>query len=311
MTLESILENLDSMAANYCLQEPMSVHTTYKLGGPAAIFISPREAEELQEILRLLFLERSPYFILGAGSNLLVADRGYRGAILYFMEYFTALSILEKSSEKVVIEVGAGVKNRALLQFCQEHGISGAEFLTGIPGTAGGAVAMNAGTQLGRMEDILVEVQVLSGNRYAPAWQPSNYFKFDYRRTTLSPGSAIANIRLRLRPEDPNHIAEIIDAQQQIRDSKYPDQPSAGSVFLNPPGKYAGRLIQEAGLKGHRIGGAQVSPQHGNFLVNLQDDTRAEDIKALMELVRKEVKAKFNVELQPEVGLLGFTEGFE
>lgn len=284
---------------------PLAPLTTLRVGGPAAVLARPGSVEELESLLLLLQKYGCPRRVLGRGSNLLVADRGYAGVVILLERRLGKISPAGRDGEEQLLKVEAGCSLAVLLGWAQERGLGGLEFLVGIPGSVGGATVMNAGAwgeSLGSRVRA-VELVTAGGRRLRERHQ----LEFSYRQLVgLAPGEVISAVILAL-PERP--ISEIRARQRQLWQKRRGTQPrgvlSAGSFFKNPPGDYAGRLIEAAGLKGLRVGGAMVAMEHANFLVNCGGATAA-DLAALLELVRERVAAHSGVELEPEVHLLGF-----
>ena len=279
--------------------EPMSRYTSYGIGGPADALIFPRDVEDLKAILRIAKEEQIPYFILGGGSNTLVRDGGIRGIVINLEGAFQELS-----SQGEEVRAGAGVRLSRLLAFCSKMGLSGLEPLTGVPGTVGGAVWGNAGAFGGAISDRLVRLRLVTC--YAEELiLDRKSLAFSYRRSYLPEGSVIVEATFALMKGDPLAIRRRISQLLVQRNRSQPvELRSCGSVFKNPPGDYAGRLVEAAGLKGFRIGDAQVSPKHGNFIVNL-GGAKARDVLALIELVKDRVKKEQGVELEPEIKIVG------
>jgi len=278
------------------LDAPMSQRTSIRVGGPADLLVRPAGAADLVAILAACAERGVPVTPLGGGSNLLVADRGVRGVVV-------RLSPGEPEADGERLVLGGGAPTSRLVQLAQELGLVGCEFAAGIPGTLGGAVAMNAGTRIGEMKDLVerVEVATPSGLR----WIDAPALGFAYRTCRLPPGAIVTRVALRLRRGDPARSRAAMEADKEKRRRTQPlSQPTWGSTFRNPPGDHAGRLIEAAGLKGHRIGDAMWSDVHANFVVNLGAAT-ARDCLALIRLARARVRETFGVVLELEVRLVG------
>lgn len=279
--------------------EPLSRYTSFRIGGPADCMLFPKDVEDLKAVLRLASKEKIPYVILGGGNNTLVRDGGIRGIVLNLEE--TLQDLLAEGEE---VKAGAGVRLSRLLALCSKLGLSGLEPLTGVPGTVGGAVWGNAGAFGGTISDRLTRLRVVTRDGQELTLEREN-LDFSYRRSSLPEGSVVVEAAFTLARGDPQEIRRKI-AQLLIQRNR--SQPvelrSAGSVFKNPPGDYAGRLVEEVGLKGYRIGDAQVSPKHGNFIVNLGRAT-AKDVLALVQLVKDRVREKKGVELDLEIRVVG------
>jgi UDP-N-acetylmuramate dehydrogenase len=281
------------------LCEPLKEHTTFKIGGAAKLFFRPHDLEELQQIVRNCRKRDLKVLILGAGSNLLVSDKGVRAAVVKLDQPgFQKISYFEH-----ILETGAGRPLSRLLSYCRGQGLSGLEFMAGIPGTVGGALAMNAGVRAGRkllaIGDLVESVQVLDYNGKVKILE-GRKLNFGYRRSNLSK-YIILSCRFKLNFKSSGEIHDkITDYLKRRRNTQDYTRPNAGCIFKNPRGDSAGRLIDACGLKGRRIGRAVVSPKHANFILN-QDRCSAKDVLELVELVRKVVKKKLNVLLEPEI----------
>jgi len=279
--------------------EPLSRYTSFRIGGPADCMLFPKDVEDLKAVLHLASKEKIPYTILGGGNNTLVRDGGIRGIVLNLEGTFQGLLV-----EGEEVKAGAGVRLSRLLAFCSKLGLSGLEPLTGVPGTVGGAVWGNAGAFGGTISDCLTRLRVVTREAQELILEREN-LDFCYRHSSLPDGSVVVEATFTLTRGDPQEIRRRI-AQLLIQRNR--SQPvelrSAGSVFKNPPGDYAGRLVEEVGLKGYRIGDAQVSPKHGNFIVNLGRAT-AKDVLALVQLMKDQVRRKKGVELELEIRVVG------
>jgi UDP-N-acetylmuramate dehydrogenase len=278
--------------------EPMSQHTSLRVGGPADLFIEPADLADLRDALANLRAQDIPYCVIGGGYNLLVRDGGFRGCVITLR----GLDGL-KPMPGARLEVGAGVTNAMLCRIAAESCLSGVEFLCGIPGSFGGAVAMNAGAHGG---EILRRVETLTTLRDGePVVQKSAQLSFGYRYLKLLPGEIVVAAKLRLEPTERRVIEERMASFLSIRGgAQRVAFPSAGSYFKNPPETQAWRLIEEAGLRGMSVGGAQVSEVHANFLVN-RGGACATDFLALAALVKVRVRDKCQVELEEEVHVIG------
>lgn len=300
------MENLSSLfqeimdSQRVLVQEPMSKHTTFRIGGPADYFLQPESAEEVQKILEICSRERVPWFILGNGSNLLVSDQGYRGVVIQLYRNMNRIVI---EGSRIVAQ--SGVSLAVLSRKAMEASLTGLEFAGGIPGTLGGAVTMNAGAYGGEMKDVLEEITVLDSSGQQMILH-ADQLEMGYRTSIVKTKNYIVlEVSLRLRPGEKETIRAIMQDLAQRRASKQPlEYPSAGSTFKRPKGHFAGKLIMDAGLKGYRAGDAQVSEKHCGFVVNCGHATAA-DVAAVMKHVQKEVKRQFQVELEPEVKFLG------
>lgn len=285
---------------NVKLQEPMSKHTTFRIGGPADFYLCPHSTKEVQQTVQICKEENLPYFILGNGSNLLVSDKGYRGVIIQLWKNFSDISVKD-----CCITAKAGALLSKVAAEALEEGLTGMEFASGIPGTIGGAVFMNAGAYGGEMKDIIKEVKVLDDQGEIRVLS-NEEIKLGYRTSIVKEkGYTVLSAVLQLKKGDVSVIRETMEDLKNRRTSKQPlDMPSAGSTFKRPEGYFAGKLIMDSGLRGFSVGGAQVSEKHCGFVVNKGGAT-AEDVTALIREVQRRVKEKFGVELETEVRFLG------
>jgi UDP-N-acetylmuramate dehydrogenase len=283
--------------------EPLARYTTMKIGGPADYFIDVETTAALIETLRLLDLHKIPFCLLGKGSNVLVSDLGVRGAVLRLGEEFKRVSWREEGG-RARVDAGAAFAVTQLVREAARRGYCGLEFAEGIPGSVGGALVMNAGAYGSEMEKI-VEVVEGVGVTGAAIRLRRDEMNFTYRDSHLPAGTVVTAVGMRLQKKDAGEVGvkvrELTGRRKQSQPSGY---PNSGSMFRNPPGDFAGRLIEAAGLKGKRIGHAEISVRHANFMVNL-GAARAADVKSLMELAQSAVREKFGVELSPEVKFLG------
>ncbi|MCI9626133.1 MAG: UDP-N-acetylmuramate dehydrogenase [Clostridia bacterium] len=282
---------------NIRLSEPMKLHTTFKIGGNADIYITP-DLKYFPEVVRLLSKEQIPYQVVGNGSNLLVSDYGIDGAVISTHGWD------DISVEGDVLRAQAGAMLSRVANTALEHELAGLEFAAGIPGSFGGAVYMNAGAYGGEMKDIITSVTVYH-NREVKEISGSEC-RFGYRSSVFQKDAyTILNATMKLRKGAAEQIAATMKDLARRRQEKQPlDMPSAGSVFKRPEGYYAGALIEQAGLKGFQIGGAAVSEKHSGFIVNCGGAT-ARDVMELIAAVKEKVKANSGVELQEEIRMIG------
>ena len=280
---------------------PMHRLTTYKVGGPVEALWEARDLEKLKEGIRYLCMEDIPYGVLGRGSNLLVKDKGIDGVMILLNG---SLAVIKDSADKSLVWAGGGVHLTDLMNWCRQHGLSGLEFLAGIPGTVGGAVVMNAGAFGEKVNEKIKALQfVLPGGTQVE--MKRSELKFSYRRLQMEEGQLVTKACFSLNRATPKAVSRKMSGFLRTRKQTQPlEYPSAGSVFKNPPGDHAGRLIEKAGLKGKRIGGAVVSEKHANYIVNKGGAT-ATDILSLMDLVRLEVKRTAGITLEAEIRVLG------
>lgn len=285
------------------VSEPLARYTSMKVGGPADFFIEVENAAALTGVLRTLNRYRTSFFLLGNGSNVLISDRGVRGAVIHLAGAFKQLE-WRQEDEIVWVRVGAAFAVTQLVREAARKGCGGLEFAEGIPGTIGGALFMNAGAYGSEFEKVIDRVDGFT-REGEPIRLSRNEMTFTYRDSHLPVGMVVTQVQLRLRQEDSakvtSKVRELVTKRKSSQPSGY---PNSGSMFRNPPGDFAGRLIEAAGLKGKKIGHAQISPRHGNFIVNL-GGAKGEEVRQLMELARNEVKTQFGIELEPEVRLLG------
>ena len=280
--------------------EPMKQHTTFKIGGPADYFLLPETGEEVGEIIKICRKTDTPYFILGNGSNLLVGDGGYRGAVIQVYRNMSAVTV-----EGTTITAQAGALLSAVAAAAKNASLTGFEFAGGIPGTVGGAAVMNAGAYGGEMKDVLVEVTVMDAEGKIFAI-PAEKLELGYRTSVIKKaGYIVLEAKIRLKKGDQEAIRERMKELTIQRTTKQPlEYPSAGSTFKRPEGYFAGKLIMDSGLAGYQVGGAQVSEKHCGFVINAGDAT-ARDVRKLMDNVRDIVYKKYGVTLEPEVKFLG------
>jgi len=280
--------------------EPLAKYTSFRIGGPADFYLEPTDKFDLIEIVRFFKKFEYRFMIIGKGSNLLISDKGFRGAAINLEEGLGSVSI-----ERNIITADAGVRLSKFVDFCIKHEKAGVEMLAGIPGTIGGAVIMNAGAYGGEISDHLVEVEIYRDDtiqriRKAQAG-------FSYRRSGFA-RDVVLNASFAL----PNgNLAELVKRRRELllkRNQSQPlNLPNSGSMFKNPQGTFAAKLVEEAGLKGKRIGGAEISDKHGNFIVNHGNAT-AHDVFDLVRLARKKVLERTGITLELEVKLIGFEE---
>ena len=282
------------------LQEPMKKHTTFRIGGPADYLVLPQTVEEIADIVKLCRQEEMPWYIMGNGSNLLVADAGVRGVVIQLLRNFNQIQV-----EGSQIRIQAGAQNAAVARQALEASLTGFEFAAGIPGTIGGAVVMNAGAYGGEMKDILKEVTVLDQGGMIQRI-PEEELELGYRTSIIArKGYLVLEALIELKPGDPQEIRAVMDELKEKRVTKQPlEYPSAGSTFKRPEGYFAGKLIMDAGLRGFTVGGAQISEKHCGFVIKKGGAT-AKDVTDLMEETKKVVMEKFGVALEPEVKRLG------
>lgn len=281
-------------------EEAMSQHTTFKIGGPADYFLMPDKGEDVGRVIKICKEKEIPYFILGNGSNLLVGDGGYRGAVIQIYRNMSSVTV-----EGNEITAQAGALLSAVAAAAKNASLTGFEFAGGIPGTIGGAVVMNAGAYGGEMKDVLTEVTVMNaeGDIFT---LPTEELELGYRTSIIkTAGYIVLEAKIRLKEGNPEVIRETMKDLTIRRTTKQPlEYPSAGSTFKRPEGYFAGKLIMDSGLAGYQVGGAQVSEKHCGFVINAGGAT-ARDVRTLMDNVRDIVYKKYGVTLEPEVKFLG------
>lgn len=282
------------------ISEPLARYSTFKIGGPADLYIEPRDVDELLKLLEYLRSKEIDFIILGNGSNVLISDEGYRGAVINLE---ACLNFVNVQNEYVA--AGAGVKLAKFVDFCIENGFKGVEMLAGIPGTLGGAIVMNAGAYSGEISNYLVDVDVVKDLNLVKLRKEE--CGFGYRTSNLA-GYIVIQARFKFPHGDVNEMKRIRREVLIKRKETQPiDFPNVGSIFKNPLGNFAGKLIEEAGLKGVQIGGAQISEKHANFIVNKGNATAA-DVLELIRLAQNKVYEKFGIKLELEIKLIGFKE---
>ena len=281
-------------------EEPLSRHTTFRIGGPADYFVAPESISALVKTVAFCREREIPFYILGNGSNLLVGDKGYRGVIIQLYKNLNQIR-----TEGEIIRAQSGAMLSAIARTAMENGLTGLEFASGIPGTLGGAVVMNAGAYGGEMKDVIRTVRVLSRSGKLLDI-PGEKMEFGYRTSVVGRKQYIVlEAELKLCPGDREEISFRMKKLQEKRVEKQPlNLPSAGSTFKRPEGYFAGKLIMDAGLRGFSVGGAQISEKHCGFVVNKGQATAA-DVRELMRQVSDIVQEKYGVLLEPEVKMLG------
>ena len=282
------------------VDEPMKKHTTFRVGGSADYFVVPRTKKEVKGLILLCKEFDMPYYVLGNGSNLLVGDKGYRGVII---QVYKEMNQIEVEGENIKVQAGALLSRVGNVALDAE--LSGFEFAAGIPGTMGGAVVMNAGAYGGELKDVLVNATVLTPQGELLTLS-NEELELGYRTSIVAKKDYIVlEATIKLQKSDKEAIKARMDELRVQRTTKQPlEYPSAGSTFKRPEGYFAGKLIQDAGLRGFQVGGAQVSEKHCGFVINKENATAA-DVWELMQQVSAIVKEKFGVELEPEVKRLG------
>lgn len=300
--MENIRKELHELeVGKLLLQEPLSKHTTIKIGGPADLLIIPDGIKQLKAVMDVVKKHQVPWTVIGRGSNLLVGDEGIRGAVIKLGEGMDNLEIDDDQ-----ITVGGGFSVVRLATMISKEGLSGLEFAAGIPGSVGGAVYMNAGAHGSDFSKILRKAHILFEDG-SDAWLSNEEMQFSYRTSVLQnkrPGICLEAV-LQLRKDNREDIVQQMQNNKTYRKETQPwSQPCAGSIFRNPLPEHAGKLVENAGLKGYQIGGAKISEMHGNFIVNAGQATAA-DVLSLINHVKKTIKDQYNIDLHTEVEIIG------
>jgi UDP-N-acetylmuramate dehydrogenase len=296
-------EFLGTLDADVSFDEPMKKHTYLGIGGPADIFVVPNSVEALSSLLKAADQNKVQALPVGGGTNLLVSDGGIEGAVIS-MASFDEIRIINNDSDSVTVYVDSGYPLMRLVRFAADRGLTGIEGLAGIPGQVGGAISGNAGAFDQEIKDVLINVLVMhrDGN-VEDIWKDA--LNFEYRHAELPPGAIILSALLSFGKDDPLAVSKRVDEFMKEKKSSQPlGERSAGCVYKNPPGGFAGKLIDEAGCKGMRVGGIEVSRVHANFFVNTGDGTAA-DYMNLMGEVSSKVKMSSGIVLEPEIRVVG------
>lgn len=302
MISDAVIEALEGFvrSENVHREEPMAAHTTFRVGGPADCLVEIENTEQLKRVRHYLHLIEMPYFVLGKGSNVVVSDEGYHGVVLQIGSH---MSRIEVQGNCITAQAGALLSQVA--HTAMEHGLAGMEFASGIPGTVGGGVVMNAGAYGGEMSQIVKTVTVVNSEGEIMELENES-MEFGYRYSTIrNQPFVVTEVVFELTPGDSESIKMKMEELSARRREKQPlEYPSAGSTFKRPEGHYAGQLIMDAGLRGFQIGGARVSDKHCGFIVNAANATAADVMDVVCE-VQARVKERFRVDLEPEVVFLG------
>ena len=280
--------------------EPMSLHTTFRVGGPADTYAEPEDEWELRELMDTCESAGTPYLLIGRGSNLLIGDGGFRGTVICLGKAFSKIEV-----DGDMITAQAGAQLSAVANAALEHGLTGMEFASGIPGSVGGALVMNAGAYGGEMKDILLAADILEMDG-TPDRTDAAGLELGYRHSNIPElGRTVLGASFRLEKGDPAEIeAKMKDLNARRKEKQPLEYPSAGSTFKRPEGYFAGKLIEDAGLKGFSSGGAQVSEKHAGFVINRGGAT-AKDILQLIQEVQRRVFEHSGVRLEPEIRMAG------
>ena len=307
---KDIRNNLITMTGeeNTRIDEPMSKHTTFKIGGTVDFFVTPETVEQLKQVIVYCNQNAIPFFVIGNGSNLLVSDRGYRGVIIQFGNQFSKIEITEnqENPEISIVKAQSGVLLGRLGNELMKKSLTGFEFATGIPGTIGGAVMMNAGAYGGEIKDVLISATVMDAEGNVITLLKDE-LELGYRTSIIEKKKYIVlEAEFEFSKGNSEEIKSRLEDLASQRRKKQPlEYPSAGSTFKRPEGYFAGKLISDAKLMGYTVGGAQVSQKHAGFVINAGKAT-AEDVIKLTEDVKKKVKKQFGVELELEIRKIGF-----
>ena len=285
----------------YLVGEKLKLHTYYKIGGPADLFVFPNTEAKLIELIAMCNDFKKPFYVIGEGANLLVSDSGYKGIILDLREMSTFVNLLDSNT----IEVGSATLLKDVIFHCECNGLSGFEYLSGIPGTIGGALSMNAGTSDWQISQNLLWVEIIDNHLNKLVLEKED-IDFGYRSSPQLTNCIITKARFRVNKTTSDILKKHRISQLMRRASKQPIEfASCGSVFKRPKGFFVGEMVANLNLKGHIFGDAMISEKHGGFIVNL-GNAKSEDVLHLIELVEYQVREKFNVDLEREVVLLGF-----
>ena len=293
-------DKLEEIFGNIIENEPMSRHTSFRTGGNADVFVQADSAENIVKALNVLKDESIPFFIMGNGSNLLVSDRGIEGVVI---EIGSSMNKIKVDGNRIYAE--AGTLLSALATAAADNSLTGLEFASGIPGSVGGAVFMNAGAYDGEIKKVIVSADIIDKNGNILTLEKDK-LDLSYRHSAVeNMGAVVTGAVFELKKGNQVEIREkMADFAQRRRDKQPLNYPSAGSTFKRPEGYFAGKLIEDSGLKGKQIGGAQVSEKHAGFVINRENAT-TDDILALIDCCIKTVYNKFKVEMQPEVRIIG------
>ena len=300
MLQESLKKEVrQSIQGRVLFNVPMSRYTSLQVGGPADALVFPHDEVDLRRLVGMARQKGISCFVIGKGTNLLVRDDGFRGFVVNLSSGFRGISaVLER------IRVGAGILLKEMIHFAMERGLAGLAPLYGIPGTVGGGLTMNAGAWGSEVKERVESITVMNGEGATQKILRKD-LDFDYRRLHLKKGTIILEGAFLMEQRKKNEIQEEIAYFQRRRSETQPlEFPSAGSIFKNPPGASAGRIIEDVGLKGKKVGGAEVSTIHGNFVINTGDAT-ASDVLELIDLIQRKVLGETGITLEPEVRIVG------
>jgi UDP-N-acetylmuramate dehydrogenase len=284
--------------------EPLARYTSIKIGGPADALFFPLDIEDLARAVRFCGSHEIPYFVMGQGSNLLVRDGGVRGLVIRLHRCLNTFKVEKEEGQNQIIFAEAGLSLPKLVEYSRQNGLTGIESLYGIPGSIGGAILMNAGTREGELGERVIDLTVMDSDGDLKTYSRER-LHFEYRALKIPRSEIALSVRLKLKKSDSKKVSEKIEFFQKRRFETQPlDQSNLGSVFKNPPKRFAAELIEELGLKGVRFGGARISEKHSNWIVN-EGGASAQDVAVLIDLVRDKVKEATGIRLETEVKIVG------
>lgn len=283
---------------------PLSLYTSIRIGGPASALVTANNLESLKKVVVFCRQQSLPYYMLGKGSNTLVLDGGFRGVVVHLADGFRQFGIQTTTGDVVIVRADGGVPTQQLVRWATMEGLTGLERLAGVPGTVGGNIMMNAGTNLGEIGELVESVAILNNQGNEKTLERSS-LKFQYRSSNLPLTAVVVSTLLRLQKGEREKIEAKVREVFEKRSLAQPVEiPNLGSIFKNPKGKKAWELIEEAGLKGVRVGKARISEKHANFIVN-EGGATAKDVLILIELVKEKVKKMFDIVLEREIRVIG------
>ena len=301
--IETVMNEINNETASLCLMnESLKKHTTYGIGGPADLMIFPKSKQDLIKVIEIINENKIQLTILGSGSNVLVSDNGIRGAVISLKNSLKQIEV-----DNNILYAECGTMLGKIVKHAVKNNLIGLENLNGVPGTLGGALIMNAGAWGGEISENLIHVEVINSKSEIQKIQKKD-LNFSYRQSSFNKDDILLSAKFNLKKADKDIIKEnFIEAQSGRKKSQPLNKRSAGSLFKNPKNNSAGKLLDEAGLKGFSIGDAKISEKHANFFIN-DGDATSKDMLMLIKKAHKEVKDKFNVNLSLEVKLMGFNE---
>jgi len=301
--IETIMNEINNETASLCLMnESLKKHTTYGIGGPADLMIFPKSKQDLIKVIEIINDNKIQLTILGSGSNVLVSDNGIRGAVISLKNSLKQIEVDEN-----ILYAECGTMLGKIVKHAVKNNLIGLENLNGVPGTLGGALIMNAGAWGGEISENLIHVEIMNSKNEIQKIQKKD-LNFSYRQSSFDKDDILLSAKFNLKKADKDIIKEnFIEAQSGRKKSQPLNKRSAGSLFKNPTNSSAGKLLDDAGLKGFSIGDAKISEKHANFFIN-DGDASSRDMLMLIKKAHKEVKDKFNVNLSLEVKLMGFNE---